>query len=228
MIKFYDTWWQEGSKGDQDMEDSHQTGWQNVIGLIDRDDVLDRDILDFGCNQGGFLRKLYDEIPFHSAYGIDLAKQAIKTANQRAGTYPICYVQTGEARALKQKFHTIISTSVLYLIKDLDNHFSMMSDVLNEQGVYYALFTDQSKNPSFEYMRAKIDRFGATKMQNKTLTEVVDSLVKNGFSVELRKEYTSTIYDVTNYHDFYLTVDDYILSCESSYLIKATKKGVQL
>lgn len=225
MIKEYDNWWQEGVNGDQEMEESHQEGWQKVIALIDQKDILAKDVLDFGCNQGGFLRKLYETTPFKSGYGIDLAKLAIETAKQRAADYPVHYVQTGDPTTLNQTFHTVVSTSVLYLIEDLDEHFQLIAKVLTDGGVYYASFADQSKNPSFEYMKTKIDRFGATKMQNKTLTNVVDSLVKNGFSVELHKEYTDPVFAVTDYKNFYLSVDDYILSCESSYLIKAVKLG---
>lgn len=139
--------------------------------------------------------------------------------------YPIHYINTDDVTTLDTKFDTAISTSVLYLIEDLDSHFETISAVLKDEGVYYASFSDQSKNPSMQYMKEKIDKYGATKMQNKTLTEVVDSLVKQGFSVELIKEYREPIYQVTHYREFYLSVDDYILSCENSYLIKATKKG---
>ncbi|MBG9789843.1 MULTISPECIES: class I SAM-dependent methyltransferase [Brevibacillus] len=225
MVQEYDNWWQKGNTGDQEMEDSHQEGWKKVIELIDIDDVKNRDVLDFGCNQGGFLRTLYDTTPFYSACGIDLAKKAIGVAKERVDGYPIEYFQTGDAASLERKFHTVISTSVLYLIENIDEHFRMISSVLNDGGVYYASFADQSKNPSFDYMKEKIDQFGATKMQNKTLSEVVDSLIQNGFSVELLKEYTEPVYSVTNYKEFYLSVDDYILSCENSYLIKARKTG---
>jgi hypothetical protein len=73
-------------------------------------------------------------------------------------------------------------------------------------------------------MEAQINQYGATKMQNKTLTEVVNQLLAQDFSVELIKEYTDSIYDVTNYQEFYRSVDDYILSLDSSYLIKAKKR----
>ncbi|WP_068781387.1 class I SAM-dependent methyltransferase [Paenibacillus sp. GM2] len=225
MVQEYDIWWQEGDNGDQEMEESHQTGWQQVIELIDSEDIEHRKVLDFGCNQGGFLRALYDCITFDHACGMDMARKAIEVAKERVGAYPIEYFHTGDANSLNRKFHTVVSTSVLYLIENLDEHFSTISNVLEENGVYYASFADQSKNPSLHYMKEKIDKFGATKMQNKTLTEVVDQLVEHGFSVELRKEHTKPFYEVTQYKEFYLSVDDYIMACENSYLIKAKKVG---
>lgn len=225
MNKEYDNWWLENSNGDQEMEDSHQRGWENVMALIDEKDILNKDILDFGCNQGKFLRLIFDKTSFNRGYGIDIAKNAIHIAKLRVGNYPIHYTQAEDARTLNKSFHTVISTSVLYLIDDLDAHFKMIFDVLHKKGVYYASFADQTNNPSFKFMKEKIDRYGATKMQGKTLTEVVDTLIKNNFSVELIKEYREPSYDVTNYKDFHLSVDDFILSCNSSFLIKAVKKG---
>lgn len=223
MKKTYQNWWL-GEGGDQGMEDSHLSAWQNVIDIIDNQDIYEKTVLDFGCNQGGFLRALYKRIPFSHGYGLDIAEAAIKTANSRVGNLPIVYKHTDNPGDFGVSVDTVISTSVLYLIENLEDHFSSIADVLSSGGVYYASFADQSKNPSLEYMRSKIDQYGATKMQNKTLDEVVDALVKCGFTVELRKEHTGH-FDVTNYKEFYLSVNDYIQSCEQSYLIKATKKG---
>ncbi|WP_430610098.1 class I SAM-dependent methyltransferase [Enterococcus sp. DIV0876] len=227
MTDTYDHWWLEGNNGDQEMEDDHQDAWQNIISLLDPQDILAKRILDFGCNQGGFLRKLHDALPFTDGVGIDLAKKAVEVANTRVGEKPIRYINTGDAVSIGQKFDTVISTSVLYLIRDLDEHFQMIHDVLSDGGVYYASFADQTDNPSFDYMKSVIDQFGATKMQGKTLNEVVDSLIVHGFSVELIKEYNQPSYEVTDYKKFYLSVADFIQSCESSYLIKATKTPVK-
>lgn len=224
MVKIYDNWWLKGEKGDQEMEESHFKGWENTIKLLNKRDIENKDILDFGCNQGGFLRHLYDSIPYSKAYGIDLAKKAIEVATKRGGEYPVTYVVTENPRTLNQLFDTVISTSVLYLIEDLSEHFLLIDQVLKKGGVYYASFSDQTKNPSAAYMKAKIDHFGATKMQNKSLNEVVNAMLARGYSVELIKEYQQSVYDVTAYQDFYLTVDDYLLSCNNSYLIKAKKE----
>ncbi|MGT2910578.1 class I SAM-dependent methyltransferase [Streptococcus cameli] len=220
----YKNWW-NGEGGDQGMEESHKEAWQNVISLLDVEEIRDKKILDFGCNQGGFLRALYDRIPFQKGAGMDLASEAIKTAQNRVGNYPITYVQTSDPQVFKEAFDTAISTSVLYLIEDLDEHAQVISDALVEGGVYYASFADQSKNPSLSYMKEQIDRYGSTKMQVKTLTEVVDAFVEKGFSVELIKEWKSDRFDVSHYREFYETVDDLIYSYQQSYIIKATKGG---
>ncbi|MGN8983170.1 class I SAM-dependent methyltransferase [Enterococcus villorum] len=225
MVEIYDHWWLKGENGDQEMEENHYLAWQNVIHLMDKKDIEKKKILDFGCNQGGFLRQLYDHIPYKNAYGIDLAKEAIEIAKQRAKMYPITYAVGSNPAVFDCLFDTVISTSVLYLIEDLPEHFRLIGHVLREGGVYYASFSDQTKNPSATFMKEKIDRYGATKMQIKSLNEVVDGLVAQGFSVELIKEQQQPVYEVTSYKEFYLSVDDYLFSCDHSYLIKARKGG---
>ncbi|EHI69508.1 class I SAM-dependent methyltransferase [Streptococcus ictaluri] len=178
----YKNWW-NGDGGDQGMEDSHQTAWKHVITLLDSNDIKNRNVLDFGCNQGGFLRVLYDNVPFKKGAGIAIAINAIATAQERVGDYPIIYKVSGTPNIFDYKFDTVISTSVLYLIEDLEEHISLISDCLSPNGVYYASFADQSQNPSLDYMKEQIDQYGSTRMQVKTLTEVVDTFLSHGFSV---------------------------------------------
>ncbi|MBV7392413.1 class I SAM-dependent methyltransferase [Enterococcus sp. ALS3] len=207
------------------MEKEHQMGWKNIISKIDNADIKNKNILDFGCNRGGFLRTLFDNYSFESGVGVDLAEKAIEVANASALNYPIQYIQTNNILSLERKFNTVISTSVLYLIEDLHEHFDKVNKILLLNGVYYASFTDQTKNPSEEYMMEQINLYGATKMQQHTLTDVVELLINYGFEVELRKEYIDNTYNVTNFQEFYLRVEDYIQSLNESYLIKATKRA---
>ena len=50
----------KGQETDDDMAQDHQEAWERTIQMIDITDIKNKTILDFGCNQGGFLRKLYD------------------------------------------------------------------------------------------------------------------------------------------------------------------------
>jgi predicted rRNA methylase YqxC with S4 and FtsJ domains len=49
--------------------------------MILETDLSDRAILDFGCNQGGFLRFLYSQRPFKRGVGVDLARALLAAAN---------------------------------------------------------------------------------------------------------------------------------------------------
>ena len=223
MDTSYETWWSEEDGGDLSMEKDHEYAWPATIDLLDPKDILDKKILDFGCNRGVLLRKLYDRYPYEKAVGVDLARQSIAAAKENSQDYPITFYIEDNIANLTETFHTAISTSVLYLIEDLNDHISKIHDLLLDGGVYYTSFTDQSKNPSLAYMKQEIDKYGAVKMQNHTLTQVVDCFLDHGFQVELIREHTGPHIDVSGYQRFHLSVDDYLQSIANSFMIKARK-----
>ncbi len=60
-MKMIELWWTEPDVGDQSMEDEHGEFWERVALQTFDVSLTDKILLDFGCNQGGFLRKLYDD-----------------------------------------------------------------------------------------------------------------------------------------------------------------------
>lgn len=56
MGNTYDVWWKKGEETDDDMARDHQESWQRIIQMLDPVHIKGQTILDFGCNQGGFLR----------------------------------------------------------------------------------------------------------------------------------------------------------------------------
>ena len=81
----------KGQETDDDMARDHQEAWERTIQMIDITDIKNKTILDFGCNQGGFLRKLYDAIPFKEGVGIDLARLSLEKAEAYKGNRPLTY-----------------------------------------------------------------------------------------------------------------------------------------
>jgi len=73
-MKMIEQWWTEPDVGDQSMEDEHGEFWERVASQTFDVSLTDKILLDFGYNQGGFLRKLYDEHKFRQAVGVDLAR----------------------------------------------------------------------------------------------------------------------------------------------------------
>ncbi len=59
------------------MEEEHSRHWEKVLEMIFESDLTNKSTVDFGCNQGGFLRYLYRERPFYQGVGIDLAIDSI-------------------------------------------------------------------------------------------------------------------------------------------------------
>jgi SAM-dependent methyltransferase len=184
----YETWWTEGAEGEQRMEDSHARHWRKIFDAMLERDLTTCTVLDFGCNQGGFLRLLYQERPFARGLGVDLARRSVEIANQRKGTLPIDYVVVAPTlEPYARDFDLAVSGSAIYLIEDLAAHARQMRQALKAGGVYYATYTDYRRNPSLAALRAEIDRHGAVTMQLHSLDDIALAFQSEGFSVSARR-----------------------------------------
>lgn len=81
------TWYVDLDAEDR-MADGHAPIWRHLVGLIVERDLSEKNVLDFGCNQGGLLRHLYAIRPFRKALGIDIAEQSIAKAETLKGNIP--------------------------------------------------------------------------------------------------------------------------------------------
>lgn len=104
MTKTYDVWWQKGQESDDDMARDHQEAWERTIKMLDTSDIEGKTILDVGCNQGGFLRQLYDTTPFKKGVGIDLARLSLEKAETLKGQRPLTYYLTDKPQETKHVF----------------------------------------------------------------------------------------------------------------------------
>lgn len=181
---YYDVWWREG---DQSMEDSHLHHWRWVLAHLPDEDMREYSVLDFGCNQGGFLRYLYAERPFKKAIGTDLARQSVEVANQRKGDFPISYVVTSDPEQWGKRFDRAYSLAVLYLLSDLEEHARKMKACLKPGGIYYATYADYPSNPSFAHIRERINQHSALPMQEYSLDAIADAFFHQGFQVSIRR-----------------------------------------
>src|ERR1700678_4134114 len=83
----YDTWHANPAM-EPAMEESHRPMWRHFINTIPEHDLSTREILDFGCNRGGFLRLLHALKPYRHALGVDIAEASIAAARDLRGTAP--------------------------------------------------------------------------------------------------------------------------------------------
>lgn len=223
--ELYDTWWQEPA-GEQSMEDGHQRSWQTFLDSIAEKSFTEQTILDFGCNQGGFLRFLYQNYPFKKGVGVDLAKESVRVANERKGELPLTYKVAPSLDDYADTFDFAFSSSVIYLIEDIPRHAQQIKLALKNGGVYYATFADQTKNPSLEYMKKAIDRYGAIPMQLHTIDDIVQPFIAENFIVELKRLQKNGFIPVNNYREFHLSVADRMYSeYDCSYLLRFTRQA---
>src|ERR1700735_4730803 len=89
----YRTWHTDAAR-EPTMEEGHRPLWRHFIESIPETDLSTRQVLDFGCNRGGFLRLLHALKPYRRALGVDIAKESIAAARELVGTAPVDYVAT--------------------------------------------------------------------------------------------------------------------------------------
>ena len=81
---FIETWYVD-PKAEDAMSDGHAPIWRHLIGLVPETDLSGLTVLDFGCNQGGFLRMLHTMRPFRRALGIDIMELGMLRALEAEG-----------------------------------------------------------------------------------------------------------------------------------------------
>lgn len=223
--KLYDHWSKEAPQHEDDMERGHQRYWERNIYYFKEKELKDCAVLDFGCNQGGFLRYLYDVRPFKKGVGVDLATKAIQIANERKKDLPITYVNTADITTLDEKFDLAVSTSVIYLIEDLKDHAQKIKKVLKPGGVYYASFTDYNGNPNLPDMYLKINGYANVKMQLHSLDHIAKAFQQEGFQVEIRRLQPVDFVVIKEEDDWYQRISERMqFEYEQGYLFRMTKK----
>src|SRR5258708_24588002 len=122
--------WNRNPADEEAMGAAHAPIWGRMIDVSVPHDLHDSTILDYGCNQGGFLRMLYDRNPFRGAVGIDIARESVARADLLKGHRPIEYKMGDKAAALGRTFDFAFSHEVLYLLPDLAQHAADMKTAL--------------------------------------------------------------------------------------------------
>lgn len=183
----YDRWWLEDGVNEDSMENQHYSFWSKLISYIIEENFDNKIVLDFGCNQGAFLRLLYIKKRFLKGIGIDLASNSIKIANSRKKDFPLEYFNTAYPNKLDIKFDVAFSSSVMFLIEDLEEHSRIIWESLKENGVYYATYIDYIKNPNLPKFYKTISKYGMLKMQLHSLNDIVEAFWKQGFIVEIQR-----------------------------------------
>ena len=91
--------WNRNPADEEAMGAAHAPIWRRMIDVSVPHDLSASTVLDYGCNQGGFLRLLYDRHPFKAAVGIDIARESVARAELLKGHRPIEYKVADKAAA---------------------------------------------------------------------------------------------------------------------------------
>lgn len=176
------TW--ASSRDEEDaMNDDHYPLWRQMIEHMDERDLSGGTVLDYGCNQGGFLRLLYAERPFLRGAGVDLALDSLAVARERARGLPLDFHDVAWLDGNAGRFDTAFSHEVLYLIPDLAAHAALVRRSLKPGGVYYAAIGCHTDNPQWGAWKELIGRYSSLPVLDYSLDDYARAFFDAGFSV---------------------------------------------
>jgi SAM-dependent methyltransferase len=178
--------WNRNPADEESMGAAHAPIWRRMIDVSVPHDISHSSVLDYGCNQGGFLRLLYDRHPFRGAVGIDIARESVARAELLKGQRPVEYRVTDSAASLGRAFDYAFSHEVIYLLPDLGAHARDMKAALRVGGAYVAAIgchTDSSVWPSW---RRLIAEHSSIPLHDHSLEDVSRAFAGAGFTVAVR------------------------------------------
>ncbi len=205
--------WANTNDEEDAMNDDHMDLWLRMIRMTPEKDLSNKTILDFGCNQGGFLKTLYKNKPFKKAMGVDIAEGSIESANLNLSGEPIDYMHTGFLSKYEDSFDVAFSHEVMYLLPNLRDHAAQIKSCLKEDGIYYAVIGCHTDNPLWTQWHKIISSYSNVPVQNYSLNDYADAFFKEGFSVSVlpfsmddfiplkpHNEYFPNVMDSINYY----------------------------
>ncbi|MGE2248142.1 class I SAM-dependent methyltransferase [Serratia marcescens] len=179
--------WYRDPRAEEAMADGHAPIWRHLIGLVPENELSGVKVLDFGCNQGGFLRLLYQLRPFQQGLGVDIALRSVDEANRLKGHLPVVYQTDTQLNGWDDHFDIAFSHEVIYLIDDIAQHAADILRVLKPGGVYYAVTGCHTGNPLWPQWRERVAAETHTVVQDRSLADYARIFSAAGFQVSARR-----------------------------------------
>ncbi|MBN3984386.1 class I SAM-dependent methyltransferase [Serratia marcescens] len=179
--------WYRDPRAEEAMADGHAPIWRHLIDLVPENELSGVKVLDFGCNQGGFLRLLYQLRPFQQGLGVDIARRSVDEANRLKGHLPVVYQTDTRLNGWDDHFDIAFSHEVIYLIDDIAQHAADILRVLKPGGVYYAVTGCHTGNPLWPQWRERVAADTHTVVQDRSLADYARIFSAAGFPVSARR-----------------------------------------
>ena len=178
--------WNRNPAEEEAMGAAHAPIWRRMINVSVPHDLHASTVLDYGCNQGGFLRMLYDRHPFKGAVGIDIARESVARAELLKGQRPLEYKVTDSAASLGRTFDYAFSHEVIYLLADLSAHARDMKAALRVGGAYVAAMGCHTDSAVWPRWRKLIADTSSIPIYDHSLDAVAKAFSETGFTVSVR------------------------------------------
>jgi len=178
--------WNRNPADEEAMGAAHAPIWRRMVEVSVPHDIRESTVLDYGCNQGGFLRLLYDHHPFKAAVGIDIARESVARAELLKGQRPIAYKVAYQAATLGQTFDFAFSHEVIYLLPDVAEHARDIKAALRPGGSYIAAIGCHTDSSLWPRWRKLIAETSSIPLYDHSLEDVSRAFAETGFSVSVR------------------------------------------
>jgi SAM-dependent methyltransferase len=182
----YRTWHADPAR-EPAMEESHRPLWRHFINAIPETDLSTREVLDFGCNRGGFLRLLHALKPYRHAIGVDIAGDSIAAAQRLVGTAPADFAVATDLSPWAGRFDIAFSYEVIYLLPDIGAHAAAIHGALHDGGVYYAVTGCHTASPLWPAWRDLIGGATNAPVQDRSPDDYAQAFAAAGFDVSVRR-----------------------------------------
>ena len=200
--------WNRNPADEEAMGAAHAPIWRRMMDVSVPHDLSASTVLDYGCNQGGFLRLLYDSHPFKSAIGIDIARESVGRAELLKGHRPIDYKVANSAASLGRMFDFAFSHEVLYLLGDLAQHANDMKAALRPGGAYVAAVGCHTDSAVWPRWRKLIAETSAIPLYDHSLEDIAKTFSAAGFTVGVRPLALDAFMPVTVGSQYFPTITD--------------------
>ena len=178
--------WNRNPADEEAMGAAHAPIWRRMVDVSVPRDLSGSTVLDYGCNQGGFLRLLYDNHPFKAAVGIDIARESVARAELLKGQRPITYKVADRAASVGQTFDFVFSHEVIYLLPDVAEHARDIKAVLRQGGSYIAAIGCHTDSSLWPRWRKLIAETSSIPIYDHSLEDVSKAFAGAGFTVSVR------------------------------------------
>lgn len=192
------------------MNDDHHYLWEHMIKTCVHRGLSHKSVLDYGCNQGGFMELLYRHHPFQSGMGIDIATESLAFAAQRLAGKPVSFgtPEDLDSPKLRAMFDLAFSHEVLYLLPDLAEHAAQMHNALKQNGVYYAAIGCHTDQPQWDEWVSLISSYSNVPVQSYGLDDYANAFIEQGFKASVQPFQLSGFFPLKKDNPYFPSVTD--------------------
>jgi len=175
--------WANSNDEEDAMNDDHAPLWERMIALSLPNGCKGKAVLDYGCNQGGFLQMLYQKSPYAQGAGVDIAAESVAFARQRLAGLPVTLGNPDMLKGMPDAFDIAFSHEVLYLLPDLKAHAALIGKTLKQGGVYFAAIGCHTDQPLWNEWVSLIGSYSNVPVQSYSLDDYANAFFDAGFKV---------------------------------------------